>query len=71
MRSCPRAGHRALRAAELSVAHGPIDTYYRPDPAEIAQLFPGYIVLALETRAVSGTAVGDMGQLAVAGCPPR
>jgi hypothetical protein len=37
----------------------PIDTYYRPKPAEIAQLFPGYIVLALDT-VVSGTAVGDM-----------
>jgi hypothetical protein len=37
----------------------PIDTYYRPKPAEIAQLFPGYIVLALDT-VVSGTALGDM-----------
>ena len=37
----------------------PIDTYYRPMPAEIAQLFPGYMVLALDT-VVSGTAAGDM-----------
>jgi hypothetical protein len=37
----------------------PIDTYYRPKPAEIAQLFPGYVVLARET-VVSGTAAGDM-----------
>lgn len=37
----------------------PIDTYYRPQPSEIAQLFPGYIVLADET-VLSGTAAGDM-----------
>lgn len=37
----------------------PIDTYYRPKPAEIAQLFPSYIILALDT-VVSGTAAGDM-----------
>jgi len=37
----------------------PIDTYYRPTPAEIARLFPGYVVLASES-VVSGTAVGDM-----------
>lgn len=37
----------------------PIDTYYRPKPAEIAQLFPGYVVLARET-VVSGTAAGEM-----------
>ena len=33
----------------------PIDTYYRPKPAEIAQLFPGYVVLAHDA-VVSGTA---------------
>lgn len=37
----------------------PIDTYFRPKPAEIAELFPGYIPLARET-VVSGTAAGDM-----------
>jgi hypothetical protein len=37
----------------------PIDTYYRPKPAEIAQLFPGYVVLVRQT-VVSGTAAGDM-----------
>ncbi|MGH7483317.1 MAG: hypothetical protein ACRELV_14280, partial [Longimicrobiales bacterium] len=37
----------------------PIDTYYRPKPAEIAQLFPGYVVLARDT-VVSGTAADDM-----------
>jgi hypothetical protein len=37
----------------------PIDTYYRPKPREIAQLFPGYVVLVQETVA-SGTAAGDM-----------
>lgn len=37
----------------------PIDTYYRPKPTEIAQLFPGYVVLVRET-VVSGTAAGDM-----------
>lgn len=37
----------------------PIDTFYRPTPAEIAQLFPGYGVLAQEI-VVSGTAADDM-----------
>jgi predicted SAM-dependent methyltransferase len=37
----------------------PIDTYYRPKPDEIAQLFPGYEVLVTAT-VVSGTAAADM-----------
>ena len=37
----------------------PIDTFYRPKPAEIPQLFPGYSVLAQEI-VVSGTAADDM-----------
>jgi predicted SAM-dependent methyltransferase len=37
----------------------PIDTYYRPKPGEIAQLFPGYEVLVTAT-VVSGTAADDM-----------
>jgi hypothetical protein len=37
----------------------PIDTYYRPTPTEIAQLFPGYAMLASKV-VVSGTAVSDM-----------
>jgi hypothetical protein len=38
----------------------PIDTYYRPKPDEIAELFFGYDVLVSQT-VVSGTAAGDMG----------
>lgn len=37
----------------------PIDTYYRPRPDEIPQLFPGYVVLASESI-VSGTTASDM-----------
>jgi hypothetical protein len=37
----------------------PIDTYYRPTPEEISQLFHGYHTLAAEI-VVSGTAAADM-----------